>query len=157
MVDLLAIGQGLGALKAASDIAKTLVGLRDSAQLLEKSVELNRKILDAQGALTEARSEQTAMIEQIRTLEEEIARLKSWETEKQRYELKRYLPGVLFYTLKQEGAGGEPVHALCAKCYHDGKKAIVQRTGKTTARDPTHFCPQCRTEYYVWLRSDVDI
>ena len=40
MVDLLAITQGAMGLKTAGDIAKTLVGLRDSAKLLEQSVEL---------------------------------------------------------------------------------------------------------------------
>ena len=62
MVDLLAITQGAMALKTAGDIAKTLVGLRDSAKLLEQSVELNRQILAAQQALVEAREEQAALV-----------------------------------------------------------------------------------------------
>lgn len=151
MVDLIAIAQGASALKTAGDIAKTIVGLRDSAKLLEQAVELNQQILAAQQALADARTEQVSLVEQTRALEEEIARLKSWEAEKQRYELKRYEPGVFLYTLRESEARGEPIHHLCAKCYGEGKKSIVQRTMKP-GRDAPHFCPQCRIEFQIYLQ-----
>ena len=45
MPDLIYIGQGLNAVKALTDIAKTMVGLRDSAKLLETTVEFNQQFL----------------------------------------------------------------------------------------------------------------
>jgi DNA repair exonuclease SbcCD ATPase subunit len=156
MVDLLALAQGFQAIRSASEITQTLIGLRDSAKLLEKTVELNREIAAAQTALFGAQSEQASLVKTIDELEKEITRLKSWETEKKRYELKRYDPGVFFYVLKVAEAAGEPIHHLCTKCYQEDKKSIIHRTGNTMAREATHFCPKCRTEFYVWLRNASD-
>jgi hypothetical protein len=44
MPDLFAISHALNALKATTDIVKTIAGLRDSAKLLESTVELDRLI-----------------------------------------------------------------------------------------------------------------
>jgi hypothetical protein len=78
--DMLAIAQGLNAIKATTDIIKTMTGLRDAAQILEKTVELNQKILSVQAALADAQAEQTTLIERIRELEKEVTYLKSWES-----------------------------------------------------------------------------
>lgn len=119
-----------------------MIGLRDFAQLLEKTVELNQKIAVAQTALFDAQAEQATLVKTIDELEKEVAGLKSWEAEKQRYELKRYDPGTLFYTLKEAEARGEPIHHLCVKCYKNGKPSIVQQTGNMMARAPSHFLPR---------------
>src|SRR5277367_1923653 len=115
---MLAIAQGLNALKATTDIIKAMVGLRDAAQILEKTVELNQKILTAQGGLADAQAEQTALIQTRREREEEIARLKTWETEKHRYELKDVAigSGSFAYMIKPDSQRGEPLHCLCAYC-----------------------------------------
>jgi len=63
MVDLIAISQGLNALKGTSDLIKTIVGLRDSAKLLETTVELNQQILSVQKALADAQTEQATLVE----------------------------------------------------------------------------------------------
>jgi rubrerythrin len=150
MVDLLALAQGFQAIRSASEITQTLIGLRDSTKLLENTVELNRKIADAQTALFQAQAEQTELVKTIDGLEKEIARMKNWEAEKQRYELKRYDPGVFFYALKETEASSGFIHHLCTNCYEDGKKSIIQRTGNVMAREPTHFCPLCKTHFNVF-------
>jgi cellobiose-specific phosphotransferase system component IIA len=72
MPDLIAISQGLSALKATSDIVKALIGLRDYAQILEKTVELNQQIATAQAALISAHQEQSSLFDQVHALEKEI-------------------------------------------------------------------------------------
>jgi hypothetical protein len=76
MPDLIAIGQGLNAAKALMDIAKTIVGLRDSGKLLEATVEFNQRLLSVQKALLDAQAEQAALVQTIGDLEKEIAPLK---------------------------------------------------------------------------------
>jgi hypothetical protein len=71
MPDLIAISQGLNAVKAATEIVKTIAGLRDSAKLLENTVELNQKILSVQTALADAQAEQATLLQTIREREEE--------------------------------------------------------------------------------------
>jgi len=120
------------------------MGLRDSAKLLEKTVELNQQIAAAQSALFSAQSEQTMLVKKIDDLEKEIDRLKAWEVEKNRYKLVRYEPGVLVYYLKSEENNGEyPAHNLCSGCYDKGVKGILQATPQLQARYRVHVCDRC--------------
>jgi len=68
VADLIAISQGLNALNAATQIAKAMLGLRDSAKLLENTVKLNSEILSVQTALANAQEEQTALVQTISDL-----------------------------------------------------------------------------------------
>jgi hypothetical protein len=151
MPDLIAISQGLNAIKATTEIVKTIIGLRDSAKLLEQAVELNQKILSVQAALVAAQQEQTTLVETIREREEEIVRLKNWETEKQRYEMRDISgSGAIAYLIKPENQGTEPVHCLCANCYQNAKKSILQNTIKM---NPPYgriwACPNCKSEITI--------
>jgi hypothetical protein len=151
MPDMLAIAQGLNAAKALTDIAKTMFGLRDSAKLLEATVEFNQQLLSIQKALLEAQAEQTTLIQTIRDREEEIARLKAWETEKERYELKDVAmsSGAFAYMIKPESQGTEPLHCLCANCYEQGKKRIMQFTPRLAAGRRVWSCPACQNEILI--------
>jgi hypothetical protein len=146
MPDLIAISQGLNAVKAATEIVKTMVGLRESANILENSVELNRKIADVQIALNTALSEQATLVQTISDLKEEIAHMKTWETEKQRYELKRFYPGTFAYSPKEGYRGAEPIHYLCTNCYEDGKRSFLQATGRGDYGYQLLFCHTCKME-----------
>jgi hypothetical protein len=66
MVDMSAIGSALASLKAAKDIAETMIGLRDTAAFQEKRLEFQSKILDAQASAFAANDERTALIERMR-------------------------------------------------------------------------------------------
>jgi hypothetical protein len=148
MPDMSLIAGAVSSLKLAQDMTKTLVSLRDFSKLNETVIELQRVILAAQSDALAAQSDQFSMLERVRDLEEEITRLKAWETEKQRYQLKECNSGVgtgsLAYMIKPEMQGAEPVHCLCTNCYAHGKKSIMQNTG---ALAPTlgriWRCPDC--------------
>ena len=65
---------------------------------------------------------------------------------RQRYQLQRFYPGSFAYALKPEMAAGEPPHYLCANCYQQTKKSLLQDTGKRYARYRTHHCASCKNE-----------
>ena len=83
------------------------------------AIELQEKILAAQAA-------QAALVESVSTLEKEVADLKAWDAEKKRYTLADIGNGALAYEVKEDARGTEPQHRLCANCYHDGHKSILQ-------------------------------
>ena len=111
---------GLGALKTAFDIAKGLKDINDATIGNGAVIELQEKILSAQQT-------QSALIEQVGNLEKEVARLKDWEADKQRYQLTELAPGVVAFSIKEAMRNGEPFHRICANCCASGKKSYLQQ------------------------------
>ena len=82
------IAAAVTGMRAALDITKAMVGLRDAEAFRAKSIELQSVVFDAFEKAIEAREAHTAQAERIRSLEAEVAHLKAWDAEKQNYELK---------------------------------------------------------------------
>lgn len=97
------------------------------ADVQGKVIELQSAIFAAQSSALAANADQAAMLEDIRALKEEIARVKAWEAQKQRYQLTPFWEGsAVVYALKKSMCNSEPPHWLCAKCYEEGKRMILQ-------------------------------
>ena len=131
-------------LQGVKDIAQGMIGLRDTALIQDKVIELQSAILDAQSAAFAEQEARTALVEKVGELEKEMARLKAWDTEKQRYELKPVGFGgsALVYQLKSEAEETEHPHNICTNCYEDGAKSILQ--GDRIKGDTFLFCPRCK-------------
>jgi hypothetical protein len=108
MPDLSAFAAALSSLNAAKDIAQAMITLRDGAAFQAKLIEFQSKIIDANNAAFAAQDERASLLEQIRDLKEEVAKLVAWETEKKRYELKAVSSGALAYVLKENAEPAEP-------------------------------------------------
>jgi predicted P-loop ATPase len=149
MPDITAIAHALSSLKAAKDIAEAMIGLRDTAAFQGKLLEFQSKLIDANNAAFAAQDERSAMLERIGELEKEVARLKAWETEKQRYELKELRSGAFARSLKEEEASREPPHNVCANCYERGQKFILQQEIRFPGRASVAVCHGCGAEIYL--------
>lgn len=130
---------GISAFKAAMDITKGLKDIDDRTRLNEAVIELQEKILGAQAA-------QALLIQQVSELEKEVAGLKAWDTDKQRYELKDLGRGFFAFIPKQGVENGEPPHAICANCYQKGFKSFLQSSGHPMIHDRSWDCPACKTK-----------
>jgi Zn finger protein HypA/HybF involved in hydrogenase expression len=135
---------GLGAFKTMLDMAKALKDMNDATVRNGAVIELQEKILAAQAA-------QATLLERVGELETEVARLKAWDAEKQRYELKALPSGSFARALKADAQGSEPPHYICAACYERGKKSILQKKATNVAsinlsKPPMYICPECKAE-----------
>lgn len=146
MVDLASFQAAASSLKIASDIARAILDLRDEAKIRAKVMELQRAIIDAQSSTLGAQTEGLAHIEQIRELKQHIVDLEDWAREKERYELYKVKDGVFTYALKETMGNGEPPHQLCAKCYQDGVKSILQEETLAVGRVELLVCHRCGSE-----------
>ena len=144
MPDMTAIMQAVGALKALKDIGEATIGLANAAAFRERQIEFQQRIIDAQSAISTMQAEHSAALERIGGLEKEIARLRAWEKEKKRYELRDLGTGAFAYLIKPDAQGTEPLHCLCAHCYQTGQKSFMQNTG--------HMSPNHQGR--VWACSD---
>jgi hypothetical protein len=150
MPDLSAISIALSSLNAAKDIAQTMIGLRDTAVFQSKLIELQTKIIDANNAAFTIQDERATLLKRIGNLEQEVADLKAWETEKQRYELTKFGRGFA-RVLKPEAQGTEQPHQICANCYERGKKSFLVQVPHNQARatlgmGTAYRCSECSTE-----------
>lgn len=150
MIDIGSAAALVSSLKTAAEITKGIIGLRDASMIQDKVVELNGVILSAQSSALEANAAQFNLLDRVRELEEEIARMKTWDTEKQKYELKQIQAGAFAYVLKPTASGGEPAHWLCAACYQQNNKSILQAQGRTSDRSfQLYGCPTCKATLRV--------
>src|SRR5262245_32298267 len=125
-MDITSIAGLASSLKAAGDIAKAMVDLRDASIFQAKLIDLQREIMSAQGSALTANTDQLAMLERIRDLEKKVAGFEAWDREKNRYQLTDFGSGTFAYALKSEARDGEPMHYICATCYQQGHKSILQ-------------------------------
>jgi len=126
MATLTALSSAASSLQAAGQLVKSLIGLKVTADVQAKIIELQAVIFAAQGDALAAQSEQFALAQRVRDLETEVAKAKAWEAEKERYQLQEFPTGVFAYALKPDAANGEPPHRICPNCYQEGRKSILQ-------------------------------
>jgi hypothetical protein len=136
---------GLSSIKIAFDLAKGLKDIDDVARRNAAIIELQEKILSAQSA-------QADLVEAVRHLEKEVADFKTWETEKPKYELKQLARGgaSFAYAIKPDAQGTEPFHCICAACYQNSKKSIIQLKTMVImgSSEQVLACPVCQTEVH---------
>jgi hypothetical protein len=133
---------GLSAFKSMYDAAKALKDMNDANIRNTAVIELQEKILSAQ-------SEQAELIEIAGALKARVAELEAWNADKKRYKLTDLGRGKSAYTLKEGMENGEPPHHLCATCYNEGHKSIMQTEIRSPGRCQVLVCHQCGSDLYL--------
>ena len=151
------LGAIMDPLKSAGEMAKELVDIRDTVKFGNAVVELQAQIMAAQQAAFSAQEREAAMAEEIRDLKTRMAELEAWDAEKQRYELTDFGSGTFAYLLKPDMSSGEPEHRLCAACYQNGHKSILQFRYQTATRQGKYTCPACKTDVLLGVYSDPPV
>ena len=100
----------ISSLNSAANLTKIMIGLHQAAAVRDNIIELQGVILAAQNAALSSNIDQFALLERVRELEKEIASMKAWDTEKQKYELAEVSPGAFAYINKPGVDSTEPDH-----------------------------------------------
>jgi ribosomal protein L32 len=132
---------GIGALKTASEIAKTLIDIDDKVALNELAIKLQTQILTAQEAAISAQG-------RIQELEAVVRASDEWKEQKDRYKLVDYGAGTFAWELRPECSNGEPAHRVCPKCFEKRKRSILQFKNRTYAHQDFFVCNSCETEFF---------
>ncbi len=133
---------GLGAFKIMFDLAKGLKDASDATTRNTVAIELQEKILTAQAA-------QMTLVGRVSELEEEVARLETWETEKQGYELHEFETGALAYVMKDEARGATTAHYVCTNCFNNGHASILQKETRQPYHTKFLICNRCSSEIII--------
>ncbi len=151
VIDMASIGAVAGSLKAAAEMTKAMIDLRDATTFNSKVIELQGIIMSAQSSAMAAQSDQFTLLERVRELEEEMARMKKWDAEAEKYELRNFGGGTVAYILKKKAQGTEAPHWLCATCYTNKRKSFLQHTADIP-RFSVFSCAACKSKATVPIR-----
>jgi len=151
MVDVADFSAMFTSLRAVVDLTKLIVNAHDAAIRREKGFELQDQIIAAPDRIIAVQTAHTALIGRVGELEKEVADLRAWDAEKQKYKLTKLSQwtDVLGYMLKEQASAGEPAHFLCANCFEDRVKSILQPEDRMVPYAAVLFCPRCGTELYT--------
>jgi hypothetical protein len=130
------------AAKGLQSLKQLIKGEDAQAQLSE----VYGALLSSQAQALEVLANQRSMLDEIRSLKEELASLRAWDAEKGRYSLQQIGFSAFAYALKAADKGTEPPHWICAKCYSDGKKTILQHNGNLYLHEQSLVCVRCKSE-----------
>jgi CII-binding regulator of phage lambda lysogenization HflD len=136
------IATAVTSVRGLTDIARGLKSLKNLSDIQPVAVELYEQIITIQQHLSDANSAMSAQVERIRDLEVQIARMNEWQAHKLRYKLAAPFPGCMVYAVQKSMADGEPAHYLCAACYQNGVRSILQGRDRFAAgANALYVCP----------------
>lgn len=151
-MDLAAIQGAISSLKLAADISRSMMDMKNMADVQGKVILLQSALLEAQNAALSATAAQFELQEKIRLLEAQLKDKGDWDTEKGRYLLVAPWHGpAQVYALRREDAKGEQPHYVCPSCYHSGKKKIMNPIKKNGGWIQM-VCPSCKAEMDTGFR-----
>jgi hypothetical protein len=113
---------------------------------------MNDRILSAQESAIASRDYQTALLKQINKLENKIAELEAWDADAETYELSDIAQfgrtGQFAYAPKPNTYIDEPLHYLCANCFNQKHKSILQNEQREL-RTEVALCQRCGNDLYL--------
>jgi len=132
-------------IKTTLDIAKTVKDITKDAELKVKTSELYDEIIKVQSGIIEVQAEHSKLQQDNHDLTQKLNSIETWEKEKEKYILKEICEKVFVFERKASEQGEEPIHWLCARCFNQNKKSILQL--KLKANNGYHYmCHSCGRE-----------
>ena len=124
-----------------------LPNYRDIVDLLKKgsTIEAQEKIMELREGAIELQEQNLQLRQKVRELESQLAEISDWNDQKRRYQLVSPWQGpAQVYALRESEAQGEQPHFLCANCFHNSKRVVVNPV-KNKERWLSLVCPSCRS------------
>jgi hypothetical protein len=138
-------GAAVGSIKTALDMLKGVRSLKSETDINQAVIEVQRILLEAQSAAVDDKARQIELLNRISDLEARLAEGEEWESEKRRYRLTEFSTGRFAFVLADDFAEGEPAHKLCAKCFTERRKSILQTLRKHSGGESV-LCQHCKQE-----------
>jgi hypothetical protein len=142
------ISAALTTIKVAKDLIKGISSLNADVAIKEKTVDLLGTIVDLQEHILSMQSKYGELLKSKSDLEEKLKQHEEWLITKSGYTLNEVATGVFVYCSKESKDATEPKHWLCANCFSNEKKSILQLS-KYDGSGQHYSCPGCKTDIYI--------
>lgn len=138
MLDMLS--GALASARAATDMSKSLLALRDEEKIRAAVSDLRLQLVDLMDHVVQAKEEQLQLLAKVDALERELSANNKKREKLQRYQLHQFETGYVAYKLREECKGEEPEHYLCSNCL-EKSDVLITLHGKNQGL----HCPACNT------------
>lgn len=146
------LGEITGAAGAVNDSLKALSKVVGSGKGRTELAEATNQLITLRQFVLDLQDEHSAMRDSMRELEAEIQRMKAFRTEeKDKYQLRSPDGSAFVYRLKELEVGGGGAHWLCATCFQQDRKSILQPRDKPRQlfEAVTWGCDVCKSTFQV--------
>lgn len=143
------IATALSSVKTISDITSLILKSKITDAVRDNSIQLQSALIDLQTAILSIQAQNHELLNENNRLKQQLIDLKNWETEAAQYELQQVAPGVLAYALKSAPEKATPPHWLCANCYQNKEKSILQQGRGIGPMGTPLDCPRCKTHLRI--------
>jgi hypothetical protein len=147
-MDMSLVSAVTGNLNAGLQVVKAIVGMKVDAAVTAKTVELQGILATAMSQVLELQQGLIAAHARVRELEAEKSSRSAFDADAGRYDLRAVAEGGFAYALKSDAANGQPEHWLCASCFDQRKKSILQYAKADLGRK-IYACPNCQTQIFI--------
>jgi len=144
-MDMNTISAALTSLGLTAKFIRTSIEKITDEAVREKVQELLDAIISLQSLIISHQAEFSALRQEKEAIEQKLREIENWREEASRYELTEIASGVYVYAKKKTVESSEPLHYLCAKCYNERKKSILQRT-QHSGMGIHYICHSCSSE-----------
>ena len=139
---LIEFAQAITSIKSMTDIATLMSKMKTDSAVIEKAAELHATIISLQSAILTIQAEHQSLLTKNNELKQKIVDIENWKTEAANYSLKNIRLASFVYASNPNQTSSEPPHWICAKCYQDKKKSILQR-GEQFDQGYIYHCNTC--------------
>ena len=136
----------VASLTGVFNLANSIKDAVDDTKLQLKTADLVSGIIDLQQQVLAMQVEYSSALADKNELEKKLAEAERWELEREKYELCEIVSGNFAYVSKSSGGTGPPKHYICANCYEDKKKSILN-TDYIMGENAGYSCPRCKNEF----------
>ena len=131
--------------KTALDIVRGIRSLNTEVQRNESISKILEALIAIQSEALAVQEKHQKALEEKYELATRLKDFEKWSEIEELYELKDLGGNVFVYAYKKIDTSTEPMHYLCANCFKDKKKAILQCEGTYTS-GTAYNCHACNSK-----------
>jgi rubrerythrin len=134
----------IGSVKTAYDIAKGISNLKAEVERNQAVAEILKILLAVQADALSMQGQYQKLLQSKDELAEKLAEFEQWQKTESQYELQEVHRGIFVYSPKNPDQLKEPKHWLCANCWQERKKSVLQADYHHESA-AAYTCPRCKT------------
>lgn len=134
----------LSGIKTMTDLTALVLNAKVDIAVTEKAIESQSALLSLQSAMLGLQSQYQILLGENEMLKKQLIGIETWDDESKNYNLSEITTGVFAYAFKGDESKTIPAHWLCAHCFQNKQKSIIQLDEKSTD-GASYVCPRCKT------------